>query len=169
LVVLQSWFFLDVTETPIERTQRHQRRFYSGKKKRHTLKCQLVVEQATGRIICTFFGKGRRHDFKLFQASGVHFHPETESLQDKGDQGLQKLHARSRLPKKKPRGGQLTPQDKADNRKLARDRVVVEQVNRCLKIFRILSERYRNRRRRFGLRCNLIAALYNYEHSQARE
>jgi hypothetical protein len=160
---------LDVTETPIERTQRHQRRFYSGKKKRHTLKCQLVVEQATGRIICTFFGKGRRHDFKLFQASGVHFHPETESLQDKGYQGLQKLHARSRLPKKKPRGGQLTPQDKADNRKLARDRVVVEQVNRCLKIFRILSERYRNRRRRFGLRCNLIAALYNYEHSQARE
>lgn len=159
---------LDVTETPIERPQRHQRRFYSGKKKRHTLKCQLVVEQATGRIICTFFGKGRRHDFKLFQASGVHFHPETESLQDKGYQGLQKLHARSRLPKKKPRGGQLSPQDKADNRKLARDRVVVEQVNRCLKIFRILSERYRNRRRRFGLRCNLIAALYNYEHSQAR-
>lgn len=159
---------LDVTETPIERPQRHQRRFYSGKKKRHTLKCQLVVEQATGRIICTFFGKGRRHDFKLFQASGVHFHPETESLQDKGYQGIQKLHARSRLPKKKPRGGQLTPQHKAENRNLARDRVVVEQVNRCLKIFRILSERYRNRRRRFGLRCNLIAALYNYEHSQAR-
>jgi len=54
------------------------------------LKCQLVIEQATGRVVCTFFGKGRRHDFKLFQASGVHFHPETvESLQDKGYQGIQ--------------------------------------------------------------------------------
>jgi hypothetical protein len=34
------------------------------------------------------------------------------------------------------------------------------------KIFRILAQRYRNRRRRFGLRCNLIAALYNYECAQ---
>jgi len=62
-----------------------------AREKQHTLKCQLVIEQATGRVVCTFFGKGRRHDFKLFQASGVHFHPETvESLQDKGYQGIQK-------------------------------------------------------------------------------
>lgn len=72
---------VDVTETPIERPKHHQRRFYSGKKKRHTLKCQLVIEQATGRVICTFSGKGRRHDFKVFQASGVRLHPECESLQ----------------------------------------------------------------------------------------
>lgn len=156
---------VDVTETPIERPKHHQRWFYSGKKKKHTLKCQLVIEQATGRIICTFFGKGRRHDFKLFQASGIHFHPQSESLQDKGYQGIQKLHAKSRLPKKKPRGGQLTAAERAYNRQLARERVVIEQVNRCLKIFRILAERYRNRRRRFGLRCNLIAALYNFERS----
>lgn len=159
---------LDVTETPIERPSRRQGWFYSGKKKRHTLKCQLVVEQATGRIICTFFGKGRRHDFNLFQASGVRFHPQTQSLQDKGYQGMQKLHLNSCLPRKKPRGGQLSREDKLYNRTLARDRVVIEQVNRCLKIFRILAERYRNRRRRFGLRCNLIAALYNYEQSQAQ-
>ena len=126
-----------------------------------------MIEQASGSILCTFFGKGRRHDFKLFQASGVHFHPATESLQDKGDQGMQKLHTNSRLPKKKPRRGQLTSADKAHNRQLARERVVIEQINRCLKIFRILAERYRNRRRRFGLRCNLIAALYNFERVQA--
>lgn len=152
---------MDVTETPIEKPKRHQRWFYSGKKKQHTLKCQLVIELCSGRIICTYFGKGRRHDFKLFQASGVRFHPHIESLQDKGYQGIQKLHFNSRLPKKKPRGGKLTAQDKAYNRNLAQRRVVIEQVNRSLKIFRILAERYRNRRRRFGLRCNLIAALYN--------
>lgn len=94
---------VDVTKTPIERPKRRQRRFYSDKKKRHTLKCQLVIEQASRRIICTFFGKGRRHDFKLFQVSGVRFHPQTESLQDKGYQGMQKLHPNRRLPRKKPR------------------------------------------------------------------
>jgi hypothetical protein len=158
---------MDVTETPIERPKRRQRQFYSGKKKRHTLKCQIVIEHSSGRIICTFFGKGRKHDFKLYQASGVRFAAETESLHDKGYQGIQKLHPNSRLPHKKPRGGQLTQAQKADNRALARRRVLIEQVNRCLKIFRILSERYRNRRRRFGLRCNLIAALYNYERFQS--
>jgi hypothetical protein len=158
---------MDVTETPIERPKRRQRQFYSGKKKRHTLKCQLVIDHSSGRILCTFFGKGRRHDFKLYQASGVHFAPQTQSLQDKGYQGIQRYHANSCLPHKKPRGGQLTATQKADNRALACRRVVIEQVNRCLKIFRILAERYRNRRRRFGLRCNLIAALYNYELSQA--
>lgn len=46
---------------------------------------------------------------------------------------------------------------------LARLRVAAEQVNRRLKIFRILAERNRNRRRRFGLRFNLIAAILNFE------
>ncbi|NJM49023.1 MAG: transposase family protein, partial [Alkalinema sp. RU_4_3] len=52
---------------------------------------------------------------------------------------------------------------KLENRSLARRRIVIEHVNRCLKIFRILSGRYRNRRTRFGLRCNLLAAIYNLE------
>jgi hypothetical protein len=39
----------------------------------------------------------------------------------------------------------------------------VEHVIRRLKIFRIFSSRYRNRRKRFGLRLNLIAGLLNYE------
>jgi len=46
---------------------------------------------------------------------------------------------------------------------LSKERFVVEHVIRSLKIFRILAERYRNRRKRFGLRFNLIAALYNHE------
>jgi len=42
-------------------------------------------------------------------------------------------------------------------------RITVENILRCLKVFRILSERYRNRRKRYGLRFNLLAALYNRE------
>lgn len=82
---------------------------------------------------------------------------------DKGYQGIQKLHANSQIPKKKPRKGQLTDLDKKQNRELARKRVVGEHINRRLKIFKILADRYRNRRKRFGLRFNLIAGLYNYE------
>lgn len=162
-----SVVIVDVTETRIERPKHRQRSFYSGKQKCHTLKSQLVIDAQTQQVICTFFGKGRRHDFQLFKASGIHFHRLTESLQDKGYQGMQTLHGRCRLPKKKPRGGQLTVEDKADNRQLARERVGIEHVNRRLKVFRILSGRYRNRHKRFGLRCNLIAALYNYERAQA--
>lgn len=154
---------IDVSETPIERPKHRQRQFYSGKKKRHTLKCQVLIDQQTEAVICLFFGKGSQHDFKLFQASGVQIHPDTESLHDKGYQGIQKLHANSRLPIKKPRGGSLSAAEKANNRELAGERIGIEHVNRRFKIFRILAERYRNRRRRYGLRCNLIAALYNYE------
>lgn len=93
-------------------------------------------------------------------------HREMTSLQDKGYQGIEKLHANSRLPKKKPRNSKFGAADKAHNRELARERVVIEQVNRRLKIFRILAERYHNRRRCFGLRGDLIAALYNDELSQ---
>lgn len=154
---------MDVTESPIERPQRDQRSFYSGKKQRHTFKSLLVVNLSNRQVSCAAHGKGRRHDFKVFKASGIRFHPQTEAFEDKGFQGLRKLHANSHTPKKKPRGEQLSLQDKRHNRALAQQRVVVEHVNRSLKIFKILSERYRNRRRRFGLRCNIIAGLYNYE------
>ena len=84
-------------------------------------------------------------------------------LGDAGYQGLHKEHENSQTPTKKPKGGKLTAEQKRENRQLSRRRIVVENVIRHLKIFRIVSERYRNRRRRFGLRFTLIAGLYNYE------
>jgi hypothetical protein len=74
-----------------------------------------------------------------------------------GYQGIQKLHANSQIPKKKPRKEELTDLEKKRNRELARKRVVGEHINRRLKIFKILADRYRNCRKRFGLRFNLIA------------
>ncbi|MGB7415039.1 MAG: IS5 family transposase [Thermosynechococcaceae cyanobacterium] len=154
---------IDVTESPIERPKRRQRHYYSGKKKCHTLKCQVLINQDSGAIICLYFGKGRRHDFQLFKASGIHIHPETESLQDSGYQGIDKYHRNSYVPRKKPQQGELTSLEKDYNRQLSRERIGVEHVNGRLKVFKILAQRYRNRRRRYGLRCNLIAALYNDE------
>jgi len=84
-------------------------------------------------------------------------------LVDKGYQGIQNFHANSQVPQKKPKKGTLSDEPKKRNRELARQRIIGEHVHRKLKIFKILSERYRNRRKRFGLRFNLIAGLYNYE------
>jgi hypothetical protein len=158
---------VDVTEAKVERPQRRQKGFYSGKKKHHALKAQLVVDLTNLRILCTAYGHGKEHDFHLFKASKVYLSKQTKVLADKGYQGLQKLHPNSQVPIKKPKGGSLSADDKRFNRLLARQRIVIEHVNRRLKVFKILSERYRNRRRRFGLRCNLIAAIYNFELSLA--
>ena len=69
----------------------------------------------------------------------------------------------ARYPAKKSKLHPLTPEQKVANRELASQRIFVEHVIGKLKVFRILSERYRNRRKRFGLRFNLIASLYNLE------
>ena len=84
-------------------------------------------------------------------------------LGDKGYQGIEKYHKNSWIPKKKSKNRHLSKEEKHKNREQARLRIIGEHVNRRLKIFRVLSERYRNRRRRFGLRLNLIAGIYNYE------
>lgn len=88
---------------------------------------------------------------------------EITCLADKGYQGIAKIHALSRTPHKKPRKASCSVEQRQSNRQLAKLRVIGEHVNRALKIFKILSERYRNRRKRFSLRFNLIAGLYNYE------
>jgi hypothetical protein len=140
-----------------------QRRYYSGKKRRHTLKSQIVVAQRGLQILCTAHGKGREHDFRLFKRSRVKPAPAVEVLADKGYQGIQRRHLNSHTPTKKPAKQVLSATDKQSNRRLAKRRVVVEQVIGKLKVFQILAHRYRNRRRRFALRFNLIAALYNFE------
>lgn len=88
---------------------------------------------------------------------------EVECWADKGYQGIQKIHANSRIPQKKPAKGQLAKFTKKENRELAKKRVLIENVFSHLKVFRILQGRYRNRRKRFGLRFNLIASIYNFE------
>jgi hypothetical protein len=114
------------------------------------------------QIIDTRFAKGARHDFSLYKHSKAELPAAVECLADSGYQGLLELHKNSRTPFKKPKGSDLTEEQKQFNKELAKQRVVIEHIIRHLKIFRILAERYRNRRRRFILRVNLIAGLYNY-------
>ena len=154
---------MDVMESPIERPKKHQKNFYSGKQRQHTLKNQVVFGQKSNQIICLAQYKGKTHDFKLFKNSRTKFHKYLKVIADKGYQGIAKLHNLSRTPIKKSKKKKLTKEQKKYNRELNRSRIAVEHVNRRLKIFKILSYPYRNRHRRFGLRSNLIAGIYNYE------
>lgn len=67
------------------------------------------------------------------------------------------------MPTKKSKNKPLTKDDKKRNRELSSARVVNEHVIGMIKRFKIVADKYRNRRKRFGLRFNLIAGIYNYE------
>ncbi len=122
-----------------------------------------MVDKSSKKVICTHFSNGKRHDFRLFKESGIRFHPQIRVLTDTGYQGLHKLHANSALPKKKTKKRPLTKEDKENNKRLSSERVLNENVIGMLKRFKIVADKYRNRRKRFGLRFNLIAGIYNYE------
>jgi hypothetical protein len=81
-----------------------QKRYYSGKKKRHTLKTQLIVDKKSSLIICTNFCNGKKHDFKLFKDSKVRWIQKICGIVDSGYTGIKKLQNSSLLPKKRSKG-----------------------------------------------------------------
>jgi transposase len=99
----------------------------------------------------------------LFKDNAIEFSEHLHILADAGYQGLMELHGNSRTLFKKSKYHALTKREEQSNRSLARKRIVIEHIFCKLKVFRILSERYRNRRKRFALRFNLISAIYNLE------
>lgn len=121
------------------------------------------MDKATTQIICTNYRNGKCHDFRLFKESKIGIHPDIKVAVDTGYQGLQKRHAQTMIPKKRSKKHPLSKEDKNGNTALAKERVLVENVIGMLKRFKIIVDRYRNRRKRFGLRFNLLAGLYNYE------
>ena len=155
---------VDVTESAVERPKHKQKRWYSGKKKRHTIKTQIVVCAKSKNVIAIFTDCGRTHDFKMWKKSiGVRVVKHIKIQADSGYQGIVKQHENSETPKKKSKKKPLSKEDKAVNRRIGSERVLVEHVNRWIKRLRIIAERYRNRRKRFGLRASLFCGLYNFE------
>jgi hypothetical protein len=157
---------------------RKQREYYSGKKKKHTIKTQIVINKKTKKIICTNFTNGKTHDFKLFKDSNLPFQEKQTILVDSGYTGIIKYFKEQNnnlnnqnnlsnlnilIPKKKTKNNPLTEQDKINNHEISKQRIVVENVIGEIKVFRILSDKYRCRRKRFGLRFNLVCGIRNYE------
>lgn len=159
---------VDAMEQPRRRPpKRVQRRYYSGKRKRHTLKTQLVVSRR-GRIL-DLSGPvpGRVHDYRLFQRTRVaeRLPPETVGYLDRGYDGATTDYPTSAflLPVKRRRNHRvLTRAERRYNRWHARVRVVIEHLIAKLKKYQLLAQIYRHRTVEYGQRVRNIAALVNF-------
>ena len=121
------------------------------------------MDKKTQKIICTDYTNGKCHDFRLYENSKVKLHNKIKAMTDTGYLGLTKIHRNTFMPKKKSKNNPLSNEEKLQNRQLSSIRILNEHVIGRVKRFKILSDRYRNRRKRFGLRFNLIAGIYNFE------
>ena len=156
---------IDGSESRIQRPKNpvDQKNFYSGKKKCHTQKVQIVADKKSQQVICTCYDFGKTHDFNMFKKSKLPLRKKTKVEVDSAYQGLQEIHPNSRIPKRRKPGGQLTKRDRERNRSIVKSRVINEHVIGRIKRFNIFSLPYRNRRKKFSLRFDLIAAIYNWE------
>lgn len=135
---------IDSFETPIRRPSINdrQKRVYSGKKKRHTLKTQVVTDQL-GDILCVSAPHpGPKADIKIYEEE-----PLPEPIADKpriGDKAyFSKDHPEIITPHKKPKGGELSQEQKAENKAISKERVYVEHAIRRIKGWRIMRDEYR--------------------------
>jgi hypothetical protein len=133
---------IDSFESPVRRPSLppRQKRVYSGKKKRHTLKSQVVTD-AKGEILDLDPGhRGPTADKRLYEQSTVAAHyPRAQKQGDLAYQGI----AGVSVPHKQPKGGHLTEEQRAENRQLAAVRVHVEHGIRRIKGWRIVRDDYR--------------------------
>jgi hypothetical protein len=116
-----------------------QKKYYSGKKKNHTLKNQLIVLPDRGDIVdCTAGSPGPTSDINLFRERQEEFDSHQKFNGDKGYVGEPNI----RTPQKKQKKSELTPEQKQQNKELSSERIV-EHMIRLVKIFRVASERFR--------------------------
>lgn len=134
---------IDSFETPLPRPfdNERQRRVYSGKKKRHTLKTQVITDEK-GDILSIEAGyRGPKSDIRIYQETKQNLPPPLQQKEKIGDKAY--LGDDIKVPKKKPRGGELTEQEKEENRKISQKRIYVEHAIRKIKAYRIMRDEYR--------------------------
>jgi hypothetical protein len=151
---------IHATEQPCERPQKKQKRYYSGKKKRHMLKTEIRITLKKRIVHVSKTRPGSVHDFKLHKSEPP-LPKDSRAYVDSGYQGLDKTHVATELPYKKSKKKPLDKEEKEYNHALSRIRVKVENVLGQIKTFKILSDRYRNKRKRYNLKFNIIAGIVN--------
>jgi len=140
---------MDCTEQPVQRPQRKQRCWYSGKKKRHTVKNEIIITEA-GRIAAVSDdAPGRVHDIEI-RRRGPPLPENARGHADSGYQGYQKDHPALEIPYKKSKKKPLAKDQKEYNRAIAR-----------MKRFRILADRYRYPRAGHAVKFAIVAGIVN--------
>jgi len=150
----------DVTEQPTQRPNKKQKKYYSGKKKRHAVKTEIVVKDNGQILSVSRMAPGRRHDFRM-RKEGKPLPAFSNKYVDSGYQGLQKITTGVTLPFRGSKKHPLTHEQRMHNRELASFRVKVEHKIRELKVFKILKETYRNFQKKHNMRFNVIAGIVN--------
>lgn len=150
-------YFIDATEQQINRPRKDQKRYYSGKKKKHTLKNQIVIDNNSKIRSVSKSVEGKKHDKKLFDESRVHTKEKSNIIGDLGYYGTEGIT----VPNKKPKKIELTKEEKDFNKQFSRERIKIEHVFGKMKVFQILTQRFRNPRAKHALIFKNIAGLYN--------
>ena len=159
--------FIDCTEQEIPRPKDQLRRklYYSGKKKKHTVKNLYAVNQK-GLIIYKSKHKqiGKRHDYKIYKDNHPKLPNEVTSMYNLGFLGVEKEYPeqKSSLPIKKKRNQVLTKEEEEYNRNHSRRRIVVEHAICRIKKYRIMNDVFRNRLGKYNRASDIVTGLVNY-------
>jgi len=157
---------IDSFEQAVQRPRRRQKRYYSGKKKRHTQKIQVAVDEESGKVChSTEAVPGPTADLKLLKRSKLlsRLARGVGALGDAAYRGMDRIlkRVRTAVPRRKPRGKERPPEDRRYNRVLSRRRIVVEHGIGKLRRYQAVTAVDRHHRRGAGARVRAIAGLVN--------
>ena len=158
-------FFQDGTERAIERPKAAQAQttFYSGKRKRHTVKNNLLANASAKIILLTPTCEGKKHDKKIADETQLTLPKGSYLYQDTGFQGYSLVDVTILQPLKKPRGRELTSVEKENNREISRIRIRVEHAIGGVKRYRIVKDQLRTRKDDFRDRVmETCCGLHNF-------
>jgi hypothetical protein len=158
--------FIDTTEQEIPRPKNKRKRksYYSGKKKKHTIKTQYMVNSEGLILHKTGHKSGRKHDYDIYK----HNHPITpvqvENVFDLGYMGVQNDYhtVKSVLPFRKKMNNDLSKEEKIYNKKHSQLRIIVEHAICRIKKFGIMGAKFRNRLRKYDNASDIVSGLLNF-------
>jgi hypothetical protein len=167
--------FLDATEQEIPRpkSKRKRKTHYSGKKKKHTVKTQIAVNQDGLIVHKTAHATGSTHDYTLYRHCHPHLPDNVRLGLDLGYKGIEtdypKLNCVLPFKRKNPgrgkrgvKGPELSAGQKAFNKALSKERVVVEHTNSRVKKFHIWADEFRNRLKHYDVMTDIVCGLVNF-------
>jgi hypothetical protein len=157
---------IDSFEQRTQRPKRSQRAYYSGKKKAHTLKVQVAVDEGSGAIVGVSDAvPGPWADIKRLEKSRLlkRLPKGVGGIGDLGYVGIAELHPAGlgAAPRRKPRGKDRPPEDRKYNRAFSRRRIIVEHGIGRLRRFRAVAHVNRHARPGHATRVRAIAGLVN--------
>jgi len=159
-------FIIDGTERPIQRPKdrERQKKYYSGKKKRHAVKNTLITGVISKNIlVLSKTCEGKKHDKIDAEEQNYEFPPGSLLWKDTGYQGFEPNGVIGIQPKKKPKGRELNFREKERNKRISKKRIFVEHSIGGVKIYKITRDIYRNHKEDYDdLVMETACGLYNF-------